>query len=294
MESEIIKRIGGRVRSLRLNRGLSQDELSDGICSRQTISLLENGQHLPLVEFMQKIAERLSIPLYEIMVEETKELEAKIQLDVIRVYIETGDFNNALPLIQELQKQEEVLDYQRREVSICHAECLIRTGRADRAVHILNELLHRLEIERETDDHLMATLYDKLGTAHYFLSNMASAYAYYMRAYQLTIRFAQFDVTAARISYNLGMVCRHLNRHTEAVEFLSTAFSYFRKVSDRKRLAQTLFELGIAHRFRKEFDRAEECLKQSLAIYQSINMLSMALQVRQTYAYLVLGQIDTV
>ncbi|MGZ4112990.1 MAG: helix-turn-helix domain-containing protein, partial [Tumebacillaceae bacterium] len=45
--NEAYAKIGQRVKSFRKERGFSQDELAEGICSRQTISLLENGQHFP-------------------------------------------------------------------------------------------------------------------------------------------------------------------------------------------------------------------------------------------------------
>lgn len=129
MLNDTYRKIGERVKCYRLNRGLSQGELAEGICSRQTISLLENGQHFPAVDFMRKIADRLSVPLYEVMVDESRELEAKVQLDIIKVYVETADYAYALPLIEELGQQEELLEYQRRELVLCQAECMMRMER---------------------------------------------------------------------------------------------------------------------------------------------------------------------
>lgn len=282
--------IGQRVKTYRLNRGLSQDELSEGICSRQTISLLENGQHLPSAEFMKKIAVKLGVSLHEIMVDQVNELEAKVQLDIIKVYVEMNDYANAFPLIEELDGREDLLEYQRRELVLCRAECLLRTGKVEEAIEFLTDLQQRLELERETDDHFMATLYDKLGTAYYFLSSIANAHAYYMRAYQLTLRFSERDLTAARISYNLGMVCRQLNRQMDSIEYLSKAEFFFKGISDSKTLAHVLFELGIAYRFRMDFERADEYLKESLALYRSLNIVSMAREVRQTHAFIVLAE----
>lgn len=289
MLNDTYRKVGERVKCHRLNRGLSQGELAEGICSRQTISLLENGQHFPAVEFMKRIADRLSVPLYEVMVDESRELEAKVQLDIIKVYVETADYAYALPLIEELGGQRELLEYQRRELALCQAECMMRMGKADQAVTVLTELQQRLELERETDDHFMANLYDKLASANYFLSNMTNAHAYYMRAYQLTLRFTEFDLTAARIAYNFGMACRQTNHQSEAIEYLSKAEEYFRKVSDMKRLAHTMFEMGITLSNCKKYSKSEEYLQHSLSIYKALNILESARRVRQTYSLEILS-----
>lgn len=162
-------------------------------------------------------------------------------------------------------------------------------GKADQAVKLLTDLQQRLELERETDDHFMATLYDKLGTTYYFLSNMTSAHAYYMRAYQLTLRFPEYDLTAARIAYNFGMACHQTNHQSEAIAYLSKAEAYFRKVSDMKRLAHTMFELGITLSDCKNYSKSEEYLQHSLSIYKALNIAELARRVRQTYSLEILS-----
>ncbi|MGZ4134294.1 MAG: tetratricopeptide repeat protein, partial [Tumebacillaceae bacterium] len=128
-----------------------------------------------------------------------------------------------------------------------------------------------------------------MGTANHFLSNLANAYANYSRAYQLTLLFPQFNLTAAQITYNLGMACRLLNRPKEAISLLSEAEAFFRNASDVKRLAQSLFELGIAYRYGRNLERANSCLQESLALYRSINIFNMANLVKESYAFSVMS-----
>lgn len=289
-ESETYAKIGQRVKKYRTERGMSQDQLAEGICSRQTIGFLEHGRHLPSVDFLQKIADRLSIPLHEIMVDETKELEAKVQLDIVKVYIERGEYKEVFPLIEGLEQREDLLEYQKREVTLCRAECLMRTGKADIAIEILTKMQQELEMKRESDDHMMAIIYDKLGTAYFYLSNISNAHAYYMRAYQTSIRFPEFDLTSARITFNYGKVCRMMERHMEAIEYLTRVEDFFSKNSDVKRLALTLFELGIAYTNQNRTELAKTSLEKSLALYESMNILNMMRRVRESYAYNVLSQ----
>jgi HTH-type transcriptional regulator, quorum sensing regulator NprR len=288
MVSSRYSEVGKRVRSYRKQKGLSQDELAEGICSRQTVSILENGVHFPSIEIMQSIADKLGVPLQEIVIDQEEELHIKIKVDMIKVYVERGDYPDAIPLAEETLKCDDLLEYQRREVLICLAECFIRTGRADQAVQDLTELQQRMEQGRDRDDQLLAIIYDKMGTAYFFLSKIVSAHAHYMRAYQLTLRFPQFDLTAAKITYNLGMACRFLNNHSDAVEYLSKAQGFFKNVSDLKRLAQTMFELGIVYQMCGHFDSASDHFQESLSLYQSLNIMNMVWQVKESYAFNVL------
>ncbi|MCX7569979.1 tetratricopeptide repeat protein [Tumebacillus sp. DT12] len=292
MKNEAFKSIGGRVRNYRLNRGFSQDELAEGICSRQTISFLENGQHLPSPEFLKKIADRLGVPFHEIMIDDTDELSAKIKLEVINIYIERNEYTRALDLIDHLQNSQELLEYQKRELELSKVDCLLGTNQPDAALEALTDLQMRLELQREPDDHLMAVVYNKLGTANYRLWNISNAHAHYMRAYQLTLRFQGIDVTAARIAYNLGMASRLLNLNTDAVQYLSVSENFFKDISDLDKLAHTWFELGIAYQSMGDLGEAEKYLQEAHTLYKSQNALRFARLVKESYAFTVLSKQD--
>ena len=195
-------------------------------------------------------------------------------------------------MIDKLEQRETLREYQMRELVLCRGECLMQTGKSSEAIVHLSNLQQRLELQRETDDHLMARVYDRLGTAHFLLANLMDAHAHYLRAFQLTQRFNAVDLVSARISYNLGMTCRHLNRYTEAISYLTRAESFFKKNSDMQRLAQTYVELGITFRVDKNFELADHYLQESLSIYRALNIVSMATHVRRTHASVVLAETD--
>ena len=54
-------KIGEEVKSKRLNRGLTQSQLAEDICTQATISNLENGASVPTISILLKLAERLNI-----------------------------------------------------------------------------------------------------------------------------------------------------------------------------------------------------------------------------------------
>ncbi|MGZ4163958.1 MAG: helix-turn-helix domain-containing protein, partial [Tumebacillaceae bacterium] len=164
--------IGQRVKKQRKDRGLSQAELAEGICSSSTISLLETDQHVPSAEILQKLAEKLGVPLQEIVHGSGSDLDIALQLDIIEILVEAEEFAEALPMIHELEQRDGVVEYQRRSLVLLQAECLMRTGEAERAVELLTALQQQLEQHREPDSRFMALFYNKLGSAYYFASNM--------------------------------------------------------------------------------------------------------------------------
>lgn len=67
-EIELITKIGKRIRVLRLERQLSQSELStDAYLSKNQLGRLERGEHIPNIITLLKIAKALDVNISEIV-----------------------------------------------------------------------------------------------------------------------------------------------------------------------------------------------------------------------------------
>src|SRR5215469_12947826 len=53
--------LGERVRGLRVERGLTQQELAGDYCSKEYVSQIERGRARPTAETLQRLAERLAV-----------------------------------------------------------------------------------------------------------------------------------------------------------------------------------------------------------------------------------------
>ncbi len=75
-------RIGDRVRKLRKDSKLSQEQLAEQINkSVETISHIERGIFLPRLETAQEIADALNVPLYELFIYDVSEsTKAKVKV----------------------------------------------------------------------------------------------------------------------------------------------------------------------------------------------------------------------
>ncbi len=69
----LTERIGGRVRLLRLERGLTQQALADGEYTKAHMSAIEKGRVRPSLTTLEHLAERLEVPLAAFLVEDPPE-----------------------------------------------------------------------------------------------------------------------------------------------------------------------------------------------------------------------------
>lgn len=85
--NDLSVRIGSRMRALRKNKGLSQEELAGRIGkSTETVSNIERGVFLPRIDTAEEIANALEVPMYELFVHDIS-INDKTKITVINEII---------------------------------------------------------------------------------------------------------------------------------------------------------------------------------------------------------------
>lgn len=72
--------IGKKIKQLRIEKRMTQNELCEDICSQAEISKIENGLNSPTVDLLQQISKRLKVPISLLFQEHTDE-EQFFQID---------------------------------------------------------------------------------------------------------------------------------------------------------------------------------------------------------------------
>lgn len=68
MDKQFIKKVGSRIKTLRQERGLSQEELAcDANVSRSTIGMIETAQNDITLSKLNKIAKALEVETYQFL-----------------------------------------------------------------------------------------------------------------------------------------------------------------------------------------------------------------------------------
>ena len=95
-------RVGIRVKSIRRQRGLTQEQLAELIDrSVDTISLLERGKILPSFETLEKLSERLQIPLKDFVDFGSTDDPERLELETTLMEVARGLDKGALKLAVE-------------------------------------------------------------------------------------------------------------------------------------------------------------------------------------------------
>jgi transcriptional regulator with XRE-family HTH domain len=269
--------IGQRFKKYRKAQGLSQQQLSEGICSYSTVSQIECDRALPSVGTLEKLAERLCVPLREILGEQERTFDISFQLDVVRVYVAKGAYEEALALIEELQDQE-LLEHQRHVLLLCQAESLIKGGQPEVGERLVQEFVMAQEKQQTISDDMLCEAYNKLGVAFNYQRDFEKAFSAFEHGFHISLRQDLVTRPAAIVTMNLGILCNQLGFHEDAKKYLEQAREYFADKMDLLNLANSLFSLAIA-------TKNKEYIVQALSLYDSLSDLHNSYLARQHYVY---------
>jgi transcriptional regulator with XRE-family HTH domain len=136
--------IGDRIRDLRVARGLTQTALSGEGLSAGYVSLIESGKRTPSTAMVKEIAERLGVPVDELVVASPRGCdEARIDVNFARLALSNGSPDEAVRSMERLELVD--LDLETAfEAAMVLAEGLQHLGQIERAVEVLETLDRRL------------------------------------------------------------------------------------------------------------------------------------------------------
>ena len=102
-------KIGDIIKHYRIEKGLSQDELAENICSRKYISQLETHQNIPTLFIINALSAKLGVNLYDsyaVMLQH-HDIETHKKIVGLNKALEEADFNKISSLVQAYQSLPE-------------------------------------------------------------------------------------------------------------------------------------------------------------------------------------------
>jgi transcriptional regulator with XRE-family HTH domain len=134
--------VGRRIRSVRLEMGLSQAEVAEGMLSASYVSLVESGRRQPATPALQHIAERLGVDIGYLRdgVDAEVRRRARLALGHAEVALRQGDVDDAYRRFRELETMPGIGDDQFRQIQIGLALAAELRGDLEEALSILGEL----------------------------------------------------------------------------------------------------------------------------------------------------------
>ncbi|MBE6599546.1 MAG: helix-turn-helix transcriptional regulator [Ruminococcaceae bacterium] len=120
------KKIGGRIRELRLKKGMTQKELAGDHITRNMLSLIENGSSCPSVGTLMTLAERLNVPVgyfFTTSPEEEKSYHKSAVIPAMKRAFSDGDYEKCTELCDALP-----IMYADDEIAMIAATANIKTA----------------------------------------------------------------------------------------------------------------------------------------------------------------------
>jgi tetratricopeptide (TPR) repeat protein len=264
--------LGERLRGLRVERGLTQQELAGDHCTKEYVSQIERGQARPTPEMLRRLAERLSV--------DTNYLERGVS---------SGDYERAEALVAKL---EALVTAKRYDEAVRAAEdfvpnpeapelelrALLAEGWAKMYEGELSGALERLEKARAlaTAPGLgpleLADALFRLGCCRYKLSSIGAAIRLFDEALEV-IESSGLPNDRLRVDiFGWRSRCHRRQRDwVSAKDDVERALELSQALADPELEANTLFQASLICEREGNWLRARRLAEQARALYEQLD-----------------------
>lgn len=304
-------RLGQRLRRARLARNLTQGEVARNQFSVSYVSAVERGQIRPSLGALEKLAERLQVPITDLLGEgelDTKylpaagearesgaerlrdEIDARLREAQVLTY--QGKADEAAGILLRLTHQQ----LSQREAALVHwrlAYVYVEQGRGEDARREVAEAMP--SAERLGDRELVERLRNELGNAYALLHSHAMALDNYRACLQAiedgAIKDPSFELN---VLYNVGSQYWYMAEYDSAVDYLRKAAELTADVVDPSRMGAVYWALSLAYSGKGDHPMAKLYAVRSIAAYEQAGNRRLVAQVynRLGRAFAQAGQIN--
>ncbi|MBL0385919.1 helix-turn-helix domain-containing protein [Tumebacillus sp. ITR2] len=202
--------IGDNLRKYRQLKGLTQDELADGLCSVSQLSKVENGKTYLKRTMLKQMADRLDVPLERIesadaLLEELTEL-----LQLAKDYYTARNVTKSLEHLEQVIEKCEEFGYSKLLVDALHEKCyilLLEKKAHGEVMRLVEQVLERKLYQTPSQKMLM--LLD-IGQAYDMSGDQQAAFDCYLRAdEEYEFIEAEGEHSKLRYAVSLGLAKYH-------------------------------------------------------------------------------------
>lgn len=302
-------RLGQRLRKARLARNLTQSEVAQQRFSVSYISAVERGQIRPSLGALEKLSERLRVPLADLLrddadldiayagtVEKAGSSDERDEIDArllgARILARQGHPEDALEALQSLPTSH-LTPRQRAELGWRKAYCYIEMRRPEDARSAVLEAIPLAE--KANDQELVERLRLELGNAFSLMRKYQLALDAYKGCNEAIERGVITDpVFQFAVLYHIGSQYRSLGDTATAIEILNRAAEVGESVINPTRLGALYGSLCDSYLAARDFPRARVAGIRSMSYFEAADNQRMIGEVhnRLGRAFAQSGQLD--
>jgi tetratricopeptide (TPR) repeat protein len=244
---------------LRLQLGLTQEQLVEGIATKSTLSQIESGKTLASVELLLQIADRLHIGIDELL--DNFPLNRK-PADVAKIaahLFQKGSYAAALLFFhkwQEIESDNSNDPAVMLKIGICHAE----TGDIERAIILLETVQQLAAMKGDCVTRYQSL--DHLGKIYYDAGNFHLAQHYWVRALERTAAAAELDGELIwRLHNRIGVAYFELGEHETAIDHFYRGMEWIQEEAYMSQRAISMINVASCLKYLQQYERAGEMFR---------------------------------
>lgn len=270
------KRVGRRLRALRVERGLSQKDLSFSGCTAAYVSRIEAGARVPSLQLLREFARILGVSVDYLA---TGKVEPALSpLDEADLMLRLGDREQAQALFSEATQSADELMRARGRSGL--GILAFEDGRLEEAVELLQEARDTAGSAWLTFQSAPEILVRTLSLTGRLDEAIATSEA-------MLRSTPENDVVAReRAKILLANALIDNGNFARASEVLAEAMSDDADAADPLRLAQILWSQSRLHSLRGEHELASSYARRAFGVIELTEHVSYAARARQVLAYI--------
>ena len=284
------EQMGARIRKARMELGLSLAAVAQKDFSRAYLNQIELGKARASTRILQILAERLRRPVeYFLQDPHASETAVELRLAEAGTRLKQGDGVRARELMTELLAIPYISPEIRTRAQLVLAEAHLKLRAITQAIDVLEVAIKACESSGWRP--VLVELYDRMGSAYYFLRRPHEAGRWWDKAFSAYEDAGLTDpLLKAKILGHRANLYYVAGQPREAIAGYQAAIAAAEDVLDMQALGG-IYE-GLALSFQKTGDltRALEYAQRSLRLFETLQDVRMSAQLRNNMAEILLSQ----
>lgn len=270
--------LGQKIRTIRQQLSLSQQQLAGAELTRAFISLVEQDKCQPSTQSLQILARRLDKPIeYFLEKQDNDEVEA---IDLLLLAsdraLEAGDVSAAIRSASSAVRLSERIENRHLQLRALRALASIYAS-ADNHERALEAWEEILDIYKQTGERRgMAEAYFQLGVCAHVLEEYGTARRHYLRSIRLAEGKKSLRDLCMRAAENLTACLLRLGDHEGALKSGQLSLETARQLGEQLFMGRAHTNLSLALRKVQRYEEATQEARTALSIIEQLDALSAA------------------